>query len=91
MQHLEGIVRKPRISGLHVCRSNLAASSVKTAESRERADILAAPSGAVLIEGCDVAAVADAMAELRNIVVMASGDLHAGIYRLEHALRTMHH
>jgi hypothetical protein len=58
------ITTMPRITGLHFCATNDAASATKTAESRDRADISAAPSAAILIEGCDVAAVRNALARL---------------------------
>jgi hypothetical protein len=82
---LDRISRMPRISGVHACLSDLAASAAKTAESRERTDILAAPCGAVLIEGCDPTAVGDAIRELKDVFDFASASVQAGIYRLEHA------
>jgi hypothetical protein len=87
---LERVARMPRIAGVHACQSDLAASGAKTAESRERSDILAAPSGAILIDGCDAAAVIAAMAELSGNFKSASGSMQIGTYRLEH-MRTAAH
>jgi hypothetical protein len=84
VQRLEHIARMSRISGVHACLSDLAASGAKTAESRDRSDILAAPSSAVLIEGCDAAAVGDAMRELKCAFDFAGASTQVGIYRLEH-------
>jgi hypothetical protein len=87
MKHIAGM---PRISGVHACLSDLAASGDKTAESRDRTDILAAPSGAVLVEGCDAAAVGDAMRELKSAYDFDSASTQVGIYRLEHARSAVH-
>jgi hypothetical protein len=84
----ECVARMPRILGVHACQSDLAASSAKTAENRERTDILAAPSGAMLVEGCDGAAVFEAIAELKRSLNFASGPALIGTYRLEH-MRTV--
>ncbi len=48
----------PRITGVHLCTTDASASGVKTSESRNRTDIQTLPIGAVLIEGCDLEAVA---------------------------------
>lgn len=85
VKQLERIGGMPRISGVHACLSDLAASSTKTAESRERIDILAAPSGAVLVEGCDSAAVAQGIVELKRMFNFPVSSTQTGIYRLEHS------
>jgi hypothetical protein len=90
VQSLERIARMPRISGVHACLSDLAASGAKTAENRDRADILAAPSGAVLIEGCDAPAVGNAMLELKCAFDCDIALSQVGIYRLEHTRSAVH-
>jgi hypothetical protein len=80
------LARQPRISGVHLCLTNTAASAAKTAESRDRKDILTAPIGAVLIEGCDEAAVRAAATELTVCAALNRSDATMGLYRLEHAL-----
>lgn len=74
----------PRICGVQLCTTNNAASAVRTAESRDRADIMPAPIGAILIEGCDEMALRTAVAHVLKQCGIESGGLPVGIYRLEH-------
>ena len=75
-----------KITGVHLCVTNTGASRAKTAESRHRNDILAAPIGALLIEGCTLAAVQAAIqalaqnAKLRSALASAV----AGYYQIEY-------
>jgi hypothetical protein len=75
----------PQVTGAHLCLTNEAASSVKTAESRDRADIEAAPAWVVLVEGCNQAPLEQALAVL---LASPAGDgllgTKPGYYRLEH-------
>lgn len=74
-----------QISGVHLCVTNREASAEKTAESRGRPDILAAPDWVVLVEGCNEAPVRAAMAAIVSALrPLADGDPIAGFYRLEH-------
>jgi hypothetical protein len=75
-----------RLSGIHICQTNVAASAAKTTESKDRSDIQSAPIGAVLIEGCDLNAVESAVAEFGRITQTASSDTVHGIYQIEHSL-----
>ena len=61
------------------------ASSVRTAESKDRSDIQAAPDGVLLIEGCSPDHV-KAASDMANRHVVACGGLTpvAGLYRLEY-------
>lgn len=86
LDRFDGIARMPRVSGAHLCMTNVEASTARTAESRERADILSAPIGAVLIEGCDVATVSGALVALTSGIGIKDVSAHAGVYRLEHQL-----
>lgn len=80
---LSAAARLPRISRVRLFLTNLAASSERTAESRDRSDIRAAPSGAIMIEGCDEAAVNAAVNSLR---LKPDAACAPGLYRLEHQL-----
>jgi hypothetical protein len=75
----------PRISGVHLCTTNNSASAAKTAESRERTDIMPAPIGALLLEGCDEAALQAAVARILKLCDAEGAQLPVGFYRLEHA------
>ncbi len=78
------VARLPRISGVCFCSTDTTASGVKTVESRHRSDILTAPVAAILVEGCDAAAVAHALASLINTLGLNPPTAHTGVYRLEH-------
>lgn len=82
---LEALTQRPRISRVRLCLTDLEASGERTAESRDRTDILAAPSGALLVEGCDEAAVRAVLADAQAMVRSADA-ASAGLYRLEHQL-----
>jgi hypothetical protein len=75
----------PRISGVHLCTTNSTASAARTAESRDRTDIMPAPIGALLLEGCDEAAVQTAVAQVLKLCGAQGPQLPVGFYRLEHA------
>jgi hypothetical protein len=75
----------PRIAGAHLCAGDAAASGARTAETKGRSDIMAAPVGALLVEGCDAAAVALAMAATLERLGVAAEGLAVGVYALEHA------
>lgn len=75
----------PQISGAHFCATDSAASAEKTAESRGRPDILAAPEWVVLVEGCNEAPVRAAVATvLAGLGDCADGAPDVGLYRVEH-------
>lgn len=80
---LGDIARLARISRVRLCMTNLEASGERTAESRNRTDILSAPCGAILVEGCDEAAVRSALFMLLS---KTGGHSQFGLYRLEHQL-----
>lgn len=83
LQYLQTAARLPRISRIRLCITNLEASGERTAESRDRTDILTAPSGAIIVEGCDETAVNAAMDLFRSGAV---GPNARGLYALEHQL-----
>ena len=75
----------PQVTGAHFCRTNQTASASRTAESRDRADILTAPEWIILIEGCAAAALAAATAGiLAALAEVLNGPAEAGTYRLEY-------
>jgi len=78
------IARMPRITGAHLCLTNNAASAAKTVESENRPDIVTAPIGAVLIEGCDRDAVQAAVSHLLKQCGIEKSQLQVGVYVLEH-------
>jgi hypothetical protein len=78
------IGRMPRITGAHLCLTNNAASAAKTVESENRPDIVTAPIGAVLIEGCDRDAVQAATSQLLKDYQLNRSKLQIGLYTLEH-------
>ena len=82
---LAAMARLARITGVHLCTTDHSASATRTAESRGRTDILAAPIGAVMIEGCDAAAVQAAMAQLAKQCALDVQQFQAGLYTLEHS------
>jgi hypothetical protein len=82
---LAEVAKLPRISGVHLCTTNSSASAVRTGESRERTDILPAPIGALLLEGCDEAALRAGIAQILKLCDAEGLRLPVGFYRLEHA------
>lgn len=85
-KRIEEISQMPRITGVHFCVTDAGASAAKTAESRHRGDSIVAPIACVLIEGCDDAAVATAVARLLHDCGLDGAGLTVGTYRLEHAI-----
>lgn len=88
---LPGLAAQPQITGAHLCLTNAGASAAKTAESRDRTDILGAPEGAVLIEGCNPDPVRAAARKCLAHPALADRKAVLGVYRLEHTrLKTAH-
>lgn len=74
----------PRLTGAHLCRTELAASGVRTTETRDRTDLETPPTWFVLVEATDEAAL-----ELDEVQAMlgragARAPILAGRYRLEY-------
>lgn len=77
--------RAPRMAGAFLCRTNEAASAARTAESRERADILTAPAWALIVEACDAqAARAGMTAATLRAQDLFDGAGALGLYRFEY-------
>jgi hypothetical protein len=82
---LPAAAARSQISGAHLCLTDGAASAEKTAESRGRPDILAAPDWVVLIEGCNEAPVREtAQAATAAIAPLLAGRPETGFYRFEY-------
>ena len=82
---LRAFAQKPLITGAHFCLTDAAGSTIQTTESRSRADLTAAPDGVILIEGCDLRAVA-ALVRDTGMGVFALGTAAPvlNLYHLEH-------
>lgn len=75
----------PEITGVHLCTTDRDASASKTAESKDRKDILAAPDWVILIEGCGAVAVTKALAAFHQQAGgVLKGEADTGLYRLEY-------
>ncbi|GGH20939.1 hypothetical protein GCM10007036_24860 [Alsobacter metallidurans] len=82
---LPRVAALPRVTGAHLCLTDASASGERTAESRDRTDILAAPERAVLVEGCGAADVrAGVDAALAALGDAVRGEPVVGVYRLEY-------
>lgn len=73
-----------QITGAHFCLTDAGASAAKTAESRDRTDILDAPDGVVLIEGCNPDPVRAALRLCLQHASLHDRGAVSGLYRLEH-------
>ncbi len=82
---LPKLATRPEITGVHLCQTDEAASEVKTAESRARTDIEAAPNSVILIEACNLVPVEAAVTNLLSAPAFAiAGQPVTGFYRLEY-------
>jgi hypothetical protein len=77
-------VRQPRVLGAHLCVADDAASSARTAESKDRADIQAPPTWFAMIEATDGDALAPLLPDSALAGCGACGPFHRGLYRLEY-------
>ena len=73
----------PRVCGAHLCAADRDASAVRTAESRDRADVGEPPAQFLLIEATDPDAVAALLPDAVLLAAGASGVVR-GVYRLEY-------
>jgi hypothetical protein len=79
------VIAKTGIAGAHLCTTDQQASGSRTAESRDRSDILAAPGWVVLIEGCRKIPVQEAthlFSELADNTLIIG--METGFYQLEY-------
>ena len=82
---LDHIATQPEITGIHLCLTDTLNSAARTAETRDRADILAAPDGVIFVEGCGIASVEAASSLVQRATEkLLKQPAVLGLYRLEH-------
>jgi hypothetical protein len=85
---LRELVKRPGVTGAHLCLGDLAASSVQTAEKKMRPVQAKTPNWVVLVEGgAERASLQGACAELLplgKLVETGAIDLAAGLYQLQY-------
>jgi hypothetical protein len=72
------------VTGAHLCRGDLAASLIRTTETRDRTDIQPPPSCFVLVEATEPAALSDILLDRALLGAGAVGPFIRGTYRLEY-------
>jgi hypothetical protein len=75
--------RQPRITGVHLCRTDEDASAERSAESRDRSDLRLPPRCFALVEATDPAALRDVLPDAALLSARAV-DVQRGRYRLEY-------
>lgn len=79
------LAARPRLVGLHLCRTDVAASGIVTAEKQGRTALNAPPGWFLLAEATDLAALAEAGAEAA-LAAAGARDIAPGLWLLEQAL-----
>ena len=89
--HLPGIralvraaAQATRVTGAHLCMGDANASTVRTAETRDRTDIQVPPNLFIMVEATDAAALTDILLERGLSGAGALGPFVRGVYRLEY-------
>ena len=72
------------VTGAHLCRSDRAASLVRTIETTDRADLRPPPGCFILVEATEPEALADILLERALLGAGAMGPFTRGVYRLEY-------
>lgn len=80
---LVAAVDAPRVTGAHLCVTDLEASGVPTTESANRTDITSPPGGIILVEATDAAALAPLFPE-SALATCGIAPVRRGLYRLEY-------
>jgi hypothetical protein len=73
-----------RVTGAHLCQGDIAASLIRTAETKDRADIRPPPSCFILVEATDPEALSEILLERALLGAGATGPFVRGTYRLEY-------
>jgi len=73
-----------RVTGAHLCLGHMAASAVRTVETKDRTDIQPPPSCFVLVEAMDAEALTDILLDRALLGAGATGPFVRGTYRLEY-------
>ncbi len=89
---LAALLALPQVTGVHLFATDTAGSGLKTTESENRGDAMTVPDGALMIEVCNAAPAAAAIAAAAKVLAGAGAvDLVSGLYRIEHTrLKTAH-
>ena len=89
---LAALLALPQVTGVHLFATDTAGSGLKTTESENRGDAMTVPDGALMIEVCNAAPAAAAIAAAAKVLAVAGAvDLVSGLYRIEHTrLKTAH-
>jgi len=74
-----------RVVGAHLCRGDTAASTLRSAESRDRTDIQAPQNCFIMIEVTDTDALRNILPDLALSNAGVRGQLVRGVYRLEYS------
>jgi hypothetical protein len=74
----------PRVTGVHLCQGDAAASAVRTTETKGRTDIREPPSRFIMVEATDADAFVNVLPDVALAAVGATGAIVRGIYRLEY-------
>ena len=73
-----------RVTGAHLCHGDVAASLVRTTETKDRTDIQPPPSCFILVEATDPEALTDILLDRALLGAGATGPFVRGTYRLEY-------
>ena len=84
MHVLPILAREARITGVHLCMTDMAASAGRTAETRDRDDIMEPPNTVIMFEGCDIAAVKGVAEQCIAHEALAGQAPVLGLYQVEY-------
>jgi hypothetical protein len=73
-----------RVTGAHLCQCDIAASLIRTTETKDRTDIQPPPSCFILVEATDPEALTDILLDRALLGAGATGPFVRGTYRLEY-------
>ncbi|MDR3529741.1 MAG: hypothetical protein P4L90_04155 [Rhodopila sp.] len=81
---VEACLALPRVTGVHLCQGDAAASAVRTTETKGRTDIQEPPSRFIMVEATDADALAGVLPDAALAAAGATGTFVRGTYRLEY-------
>jgi hypothetical protein len=73
-----------RVTGAHLCLGDVAASLVRTEETKDRGDIRPPPSCFIMVEATDPEALSDILLDRALLGAGATAPFERGVYRLEY-------
>jgi hypothetical protein len=73
-----------RVTGAHLCQGDVAASLIRTTETKDRTDIQPPPSCFIMVEATDPEALTDILLDRALLGAGATGPFVRGTYRLEY-------